>query len=219
MHVLIRNQYKKFRSDSSEFWFCETFFDSSKFKVFFCLEQIKWWDLPIINQQIYFIFVQRWIESFALFWQYVLVFDVYITWPKQFKPCLALPVDGTYVVVCVLIHCGLFQLVHDLKCTQIINKRSLTWQLKLSEFKLGHNNVMGAKKNIYSVKSDRRNFAEFGLVLWHINHCRLFKFKFILHMNGSISNNSVQHKQSFFVYTQLNVKTVPFQGVSLRCNG
>ena len=32
----------------------------------------------------------------------------------------------------------------------------------------------------------------FGLVLWHINHCRLFNAKSILiHINSSISNNSV----------------------------
>ena len=35
----------------------------------------------------------------------------------------------------------------------------------------------------------------FGLVLWHINHCRLFNAKFIfIQINSSISNNSVWHK-------------------------
>ena len=43
-------------------------------------------------------------------------------------------------------------------------------------------------------------------ILWHINHCRLFHAKSIfIHINSSISNNSVQHK-NIFVYTQLNVK-------------
>ena len=37
----------------------------------------------------------------------------------------------------------------------------------------------------------------FGLVLWHINRCRLFNAKSIfIHINSSISNNSVQHKYS-----------------------
>ena len=41
----------------------------------------------------------------------------------------------------------------------------------------------------------------FGLVLWHINHCRLFNAKSIfIHINSSISNCSVKHKYS------LNVK-------------
>ena len=35
-------------------------------------------------------------------------------------------------------------------------------------------------------------------VLWHINHCRLFNAKSIfIHINSSISNNSVWHKYSF----------------------
>ena len=51
----------------------------------------------------------------------------------------------------------------------------------------------------------------FGLVLWNINHCRLFNAKFIfMHINSSISNNSVSSKYSFFVYTPINVKTVLF---------
>ena len=34
--------------------------------------------------------------------------------------------------------------------------------------------------------------AVFGLVLWHINHCRLFNAKYIfIHINSSISSNSV----------------------------
>ena len=51
-----------------------------------------------------------------------------------------------------------------------------------------------------------------GLFLWYINLWRLFNAKSIfIHINGSISNNSVYYKPSFFVYTQLNVKTVLFQ--------
>ena len=38
----------------------------------------------------------------------------------------------------------------------------------------------------------------FGLVLWHINHCRLFNAKSILiHMKSSISNNSSKDEHSF----------------------
>ena len=34
----------------------------------------------------------------------------------------------------------------------------------------------------------------FGLVLWHINHCKLFNAKsIVIHINSSISNNSVFH--------------------------
>ena len=66
-------------------------------------------------------------------------------------------------------------------------------------------------------------FVTFGLVLWHINHCRLFNAKSIfIHRNSSISNNSVQHKNSFF-YSQLNVKTILLQtiqfGTSTQFNG
>ena len=50
----------------------------------------------------------------------------------------------------------------------------------------------------------------FGLVLWHINLCRLFNAKSIfIHINSYVSNNSVLYKYSFFfIYTHLNVKTV-----------
>ena len=38
----------------------------------------------------------------------------------------------------------------------------------------------------------------FGLVLWHINHCRLFDAKSIfIHINSSVSNNSVMYKYIF----------------------
>ena len=38
------------------------------------------------------------------------------------------------------------------------------------------------------------------LVLWHINHCRLFNAKSIfIQIISSISNNSVYHKYSFNV--------------------
>ena len=39
------------------------------------------------------------------------------------------------------------------------------------------------------------NLVLFCLVLWHINHYRLFNIKSIfMHINSSISNNSVKHK-------------------------
>ena len=42
----------------------------------------------------------------------------------------------------------------------------------------------------------------------------LFNTKSIfIHINSSISNNSVKHTYSFFVYTQLNIKTVLFQTI------
>ena len=43
------------------------------------------------------------------------------------------------------------------------------------------------------------NEVWFGLVLWHINHCRLLNAKSsFIHINSSISNDSVQHKYIFF---------------------
>ena len=49
----------------------------------------------------------------------------------------------------------------------------------------------------------------FGLVLWHINHCRLFNAKSIfIHINSSISKNSVLHK-----YTVEMSKTFLFQAI------
>ena len=45
-----------------------------------------------------------------------------------------------------------------------------------------------------SVGLGERQFGVFwfGLVLWHINHCRLFNAKSIfIHINNSISNYSV----------------------------
>ena len=47
----------------------------------------------------------------------------------------------------------------------------------------------------------------FGLVLFHLNFCRLFNAKSILiHINSSISKNSVWHKNTGSMW-----KTVPFQ--------
>ena len=60
---------------------------------------------------------------------------------------------------------------------------------------------------------------KFGLVLWQINHCRLFNTKSIFrHINSSITNNSVQHKYNFLVYTQLNVKIILFQTFQFSIN-
>ena len=55
----------------------------------------------------------------------------------------------------------------------------------------------------------------FGLVLWHINHWRLFNAKSIfIHINSTISNHFFFFCISTgFVYTQLNVKTVLFQKI------
>ena len=51
----------------------------------------------------------------------------------------------------------------------------------------------------------------FSLVLWHINHCRLFIAKSIfIHINSSISNNLIQYKYSFCLHT-VKCKTVLFQ--------
>ena len=54
----------------------------------------------------------------------------------------------------------------------------------------------------------------FGLVLWHINHCRLFNAKSIfIHINSSISNNLVEYKYSFlFPHCEMS-KTVLFQAI------
>ena len=52
------------------------------------------------------------------------------------------------------------------------------------------------------------------MFLWHINHCRLFNAKSIfIHINSSISNNSVWRKWIFFAYKLFNVKTVLFQEI------
>ena len=45
--------------------------------------------------------------------------------------------------------------------------------------------------------------------LWYV----IITKSIFIHINSSISNNSVSYKYSFFIYTQLNVKTVPFQTV------
>ena len=65
----------------------------------------------------------------------------------------------------------------------------------------------------------KSNLYLFGLVWWHINYCRLFNPKSIfIQINSYISNNSVQHMYSFFVYTQLNIKTVLFQAIQFSIN-
>ena len=56
----------------------------------------------------------------------------------------------------------------------------------------------------------------FGLILWYINHCRLFNTRSIfIHINSSISNNSVLYKYKFLFRHILNVKTVLFQAIYL----
>ena len=57
---------------------------------------------------------------------------------------------------------------------------------------------------------------KFTLVLGLINFCRLFNAKSIfIHRNSSISINSVEHKNSWIFYTQLNVKQFYFKQFSL----
>ena len=52
-------------------------------------------------------------------------------------------------------------------------------------------------------------FFWFGLISWHINHCRLFNAKSsFIHIKSSISNNSLQHK-----YIVSMSKTVLFQTI------
>ena len=56
-----------------------------------------------------------------------------------------------------------------------------------------------------------REVVWFGLVLWHINYCKLFNAKSIyIHINSSILNNSVQQR-----YTVSQSKTVPFQTIQI----
>ena len=51
----------------------------------------------------------------------------------------------------------------------------------------------------------------FGLVLWHINNCRLFNAKSIfLHMISSSSNNLVQFKYSVSMSKTLLFQTIQF---------
>ena len=53
----------------------------------------------------------------------------------------------------------------------------------------------------------------FDLVWSHINYCKLFNAKSIfIHINSSISNNSVQHKYNFCLHT-VKCKTVLFQTI------
>ena len=71
----------------------------------------------------------------------------------------------------------------------------------------------------------------FGLLLWHINYCRLFNAKSIFKsINSSFSNNSVEHKYTvlmsktfLFRTIQFSIsiqfqcqKTVPFQTIQVR---
>ena len=63
--------------------------------------------------------------------------------------------------------------------------------------KIEENNYKNMYKSLKSCKNVDFGLVWFGLVLWHINHCSLFNAKSIsIHMNRSISNNSVQHKYS-----------------------
>ena len=59
--------------------------------------------------------------------------------------------------------------------------------------------------------------ALFGVVLWHINLCRLFNAKSIfIHKNSSIPSNSIQCKYSFFAYIQFKCqKQFYFKQLSL----
>ena len=61
----------------------------------------------------------------------------------------------------------------------------------------------------------------FGLVLWHINHCRLFNGKSSLFIytrykickHKSTKLNAMYHKHQSFAYTELNDQTVLFKTI------
>ena len=58
--------------------------------------------------------------------------------------------------------------------------------------------------------------AWFGLVLWHINHCRLFNTKSIfIHINSSISKIQFSPSTVFCLHS-VDVKTLLFQAIQFR---
>ena len=93
-----------------------------------------------------------WGKSFAIFW-HMLVYDMYITWLKQFKLWKVPTVVGSIVVVGVLTHCALLHSMCDLKFTQMNMQHSLIWELMLYKYKLSHN-TMEATKNICCAKGE-----------------------------------------------------------------
>ena len=91
-------------------------------------------------------YVRHAFKNFAVFW-YILVYSMYITWPKQFKPWKVLTVVGSIVVVNALKHSALLHSMRDLK-TEILNmQHRWIWKLILYKFKLGYNTT-AATKNI-----------------------------------------------------------------------
>ena len=59
-----------------------------------------------------------WVKSFAIYCC-VLISDVYITWPKQFKPWKIFDVVGSIVVVGALTLCTLLRSISDLKASVV----------------------------------------------------------------------------------------------------
>ena len=54
---------------------------------------------------------------------------------------------------------------------------------------------------LLALNSLTRLLIWFGLVSWHISHCKLFNDKSIfVHLSGSISNNSVWNRNSFVLH-------------------
>ena len=69
--------------------------------------------------------------------------------------------------------------------------------------------IVKIDQNTEKSPGDLIGLVWFGLVLWHINNCSLFNAKSIfIHINSSISNNSVQHE-----YTVQLSKTDLFQTI------
>ena len=66
---------------------------------------------------------------------------------------------------------------------------------------------------IHTKLYDLKYLVWFGLVWWHINHCTLFNPKSIfIHINSSISNNSVEPTYSFCLHI-LKCKSIIFQTI------
>ena len=58
----------------------------------------------------------------------------------------------------------------------------------------------------------------FGLVLWHIKHCRLCNAKSILYIETVLFNTIQFSIRRIFIYTLLNVKSVQIQTIQFKIN-
>ena len=82
------------------------------------------------------------------------------------------------------------------KYLDIAKELKKLWNIK----KTGIPIVVGVLGTVH--QNLEKSLVWFGLVLWHINHCRLLNAKSIfIHINSSISNNSVPHKYIFCLHT------------------